>query len=80
MQKGDHETRGQREAVLRVASDILSSNKSVQALELPLQTFVNVLVKASILAHHSARLERQVGIVVANACQRLRPSTCAPAR
>ena len=62
MQKAGAATdiQGQREAVLRVASEIISSNKSLQALDLPLQTFVNVLVKTSSMMQHSARLERQV--------------------
>lgn len=61
-QKGEEETPGQKEAVLRVVSEVIASNQVMHGLDLQLQMLVSVLVKSSIVAQHTLRLERQVSL------------------
>mmetsp|Transcript_25457 Transcript_25457/g.61819 ORF Transcript_25457/g.61819 Transcript_25457/m.61819 type:complete len:449 (-) Transcript_25457:108-1454(-) len=75
MQKrgGEGDVSAQKEAVLRVVSEVIAGNKAMHKLDVPLQQIVTILVKASLVAQKHPRLERQV-ILLAPLCSVFRVS------
>jgi hypothetical protein len=49
---------------------VLAGNKAMHMVDVPLQFLVNILVKASLVAANSPRLERQVPYLLRPCCPR----------